>query len=159
MGSLALVLLCGCGAPSPISASAASLLVTSDDLGGSWSVVSGSAAHSFGSTDAATAFVQAPGSAVVIVFVYVFQSTSDAQSGYQQSKNEFQTSGWTAPAPEGSSALGQEFGEESFVGWDQAGNVTVLWRQGNVVASASGSSDANVVAAASEQADKINRAA
>jgi hypothetical protein len=146
--------------PSPINASAASILVADSDLGGNWSVDASDSENSYGSTDAARGVVHPGADADVYIMVYVFRSTSDAQAGYQRAKGQIESAGWTEPKQQGAAALGHEFGQESFVGWSPVGSMVILWRDANVVASAGGVSerDADLVAVASEEADKIHRA-
>ena len=124
--AIALVLAIGAYAyfnrpPSPINASAANLLVSSEDLSG-WPVDLQSTDNTFGSSDAARGVVHPGADADVYVMVYVFRSTTDSRSGYQQAITQVQNAGWTAPGAEGNPV----FGDESFIGWSPAGSMVAL---------------------------------
>src|SRR5579872_1951848 len=89
------LLLVACGNPAPINTSAANLLLGKPDTGG-WAVEVQQLANSFGSKDAAKGVVSPGDGTYIDLTVYVFRSTSDAQTGYGNVRVFLRSGGYTA---------------------------------------------------------------
>ncbi|SRR5581483_3556320 len=155
------LLLVACGNPAPINTSAVNLLLGKPDTGG-WAVEVQQLANSFGSKEAAKGVVSPGDGTYVDLTVYVFRSTSDAQTGYGNVRAFLRSGGYTAQgrcgAPGFSTCdVSAGLGDESLVGWSDSGTMVLLWRRDNVVASAIGPIGDNVRVVASEQEGKIDR--
>jgi hypothetical protein len=152
------ILTTGCGAPSPINASADSLMVTSTQLGGGWSVEPQQVDATYDAVTASREVVHPGADADVIIIVYVFGSPSNAHTGLQTILAQLAVQGQTDP---NSSSTVTVFGDET-VSFDfySDRNQIFLWRRANVVATVAGSDQqtGDVVAIASEQSDNIDRA-
>jgi len=153
-----LILLCGCGSPAPIAGPADNLLVGDADLSGIGTVDPPSELNSmFGAANAAEVVVHPGADADVYVSVFVYSTTSDAQSGYEQLKSVDTGLGF---AEAGSTQSQPALGDESFTGFSPDNRIAMLWRTANVVVTVGGVYQHvdEVFVIASEQSDKINKA-
>ena len=132
-------------------------MITSSDVSG-WAVESQQLDATYGASSAAKSVVHPGADADVIIIVYVFGSSSEAHNGFQTILAQLVVQGQNDP---NATSLTTVFGNETFsINFYNDGTQLMLWRRDNVVASAGGSSQqtGDLVAIASEESDKIDRA-